>query len=119
MRRFIVFLTALLFFIWILPLGVFIKPSQEKLACNGQRLICLCSLKGKMRQKNGGKILFQNASGPHKEEGSPGGASHYFVSAKNKDHANNRLFRYFDQQSFLYSFLINRSIEHVPKNNLS
>jgi len=25
-----------------LPLGIFIKPSQEKVVCDGQRAICMC-----------------------------------------------------------------------------
>lgn len=30
-------------FTWFLPLGAFIKPSQEKLACDGQRAFHMCT----------------------------------------------------------------------------
>lgn len=42
MKQLISLLTALMLFIWILPLGVFIKPSQEKSACGGLRAVCMC-----------------------------------------------------------------------------
>lgn len=29
--------------LWVLPLGVFIKPSQEKTACGGKRAFHMCS----------------------------------------------------------------------------
>ncbi|MCG3177133.1 MAG: hypothetical protein MOGMAGMI_02100 [Candidatus Omnitrophica bacterium] len=35
-------LTTLL--LWVLPLGAFIKPSQEKTACGGKRAFHMCSM---------------------------------------------------------------------------
>ncbi len=116
MRKIFSSITLVLFFIWILPLGVFIKPSAEKLACGGQRLICLCSkMTDKTQQKTSAKISFQNSTGVHKEEGSSGGASHYFlISHLNNQRAttlSNLTDQVFltDQNSFL------KAIEHVPK----
>jgi hypothetical protein len=31
------------FFVWLLPLGAFIKGSMEKIACNGQRAFHMCT----------------------------------------------------------------------------
>ena len=44
MRHLILILTVLLFFIWILPLGFFIRPSQQKTVCDGQRGMCMCTM---------------------------------------------------------------------------
>lgn len=35
---------SLTIFLWILPLGNFIKPSQEKVVCDGQRAFHMCSM---------------------------------------------------------------------------
>ncbi len=116
MRRFIGFLTVLLFFIWILPLGIFIKPSQEKVACDGQRAICLCShLIAKQEAKNAGKTIYKGSGAAQKEQNGPGGSSHHFLVAQKKNQINRQLSLYHQQQSFLYSLLVVRSIEHVPK----
>lgn len=58
MQRTLSLTVLAIFFIWILPLGAFIKPSQEKKVCNGQRAICLCShlIIAKQKDKWAGKI---------------------------------------------------------------
>ena len=79
MPRLISALVLLIFFIWILPLGVFIKPSQEEKACNGQRAICLCShLIAKQKDARVAKIMLTNP-GAQKEANPSGGASHDFI----------------------------------------
>lgn len=116
MRYFVSVLTALLFFIWILPLGIFIKPSQEKVVCNGQRAICLCShLIAKQEAKNAGKAIYKVSGTAQKEQNGPGGSSHHFLVVQKKNQINRQLSSYHQQQSFPYSFLVIRSIEHVPK----
>lgn len=80
LKRCFSFFTVLLFFIWILPLGVFIKPSQEKQACDGQRAICLCShLLAKQAAKAAGKILLKNGASSSTQKESSGGVSHDFL----------------------------------------
>ena len=117
MRKLLAALTCLLFFIWILPLGIFIKPSLEKLACNGQRAICLCShLMPKQAAKNASKAIYKGSGGAEqKEHSGPDGSSHHFLFAQKKNQINRQLSLYRRQQSFLYSSLVIRSIEHVPK----
>jgi hypothetical protein len=108
--------TALLFFIWILPLGIFIKPSQEKMACNGQRAICLCShLVAKQEPKNAGKTIYKGSGSAQKEQNGSGGSSHHFLHAQKKPQINKQISLYRQQQSSMYSLLVIRSIEHVPK----
>jgi len=55
-------------FVWILPLGAFIKPSQEKTACGGNRAFHMCTMAMSQTQKNPGpqKISFTSASGVEK-----------------------------------------------------
>ncbi len=117
MRKIVLSITALLFLIWILPLGIFIKPSQEKLACNGQRAICLCShLMAKQLAKTTGKPIYKGGgTTEQKEHSAPGGSSHYFSVAQKKNQINKHFSFYHQQQSCLYSLLVARSIDHVPK----
>jgi len=81
MRAWCSIFTGILFFVWILPLGAFIKPSDEKKACNGKRAICLCShLFAKQTAKYAGKTLLKNASSAgESSNGVP--SSHFYVNA--------------------------------------
>lgn len=115
MRRYVGILTILLFFIWILPLGAFIRPDQEKKACNGQRGICLCS-HAKARVKASGKILLTKSTGaPHKEENGSGGGNQYFLTALDslKNIGPNTTF--LREAASFYTCLFFHSLEHVPK----
>ena len=116
MRKAVLSITGLLFFIWILPVGIFIKPSQEKIACNGQRAICLCShLMAKQEAKNVGKTIYKGSGSSQKEQNGSGGSSNQFIAAQKKDQVNRQISLYHQQQSSFYSLLVVRSIEHVPK----
>ncbi len=83
MLRAVILFFMFCFFLWILPLGVFISPANEKMACDGQRAICLCShaqstVKGNSMEGFGLKTI----SGGHKEEASSGGGSgHPYLAA--------------------------------------
>jgi len=79
-RRLILSLTVVLFLIWILPLGYFIKPSQEKIACDGQRGICMCCCHIFKKVSPGKVMLSCSTQGTSKEASSSGGASNYFLS---------------------------------------
>ncbi len=117
MRHLVSMLTVFLFFIWILPLGFFIKPSQEKVACNGQRAICLCShLVAKQAVKNVGKMIYKNGGGSHqKENNGSGGSSHHYLLAQRMNSFSQKIFSYHQQQSVLYSLIVVNPVEHVPK----
>lgn len=84
MRYWISSLTLLLFFIWILPLGFFFKPSQQASACGGQRAVCLCShtdTKSVKSAKASGFGFQQNGTSANKEAASSsGGGGHYYLA---------------------------------------
>jgi hypothetical protein len=83
MRHFIASLTAVLFFVWLLPLGIFIKPSQEKVACDGQRAMCMCSVhfahKASSNPLEG--ITTANSNGSKEAPSNSGSAGNYFESS--------------------------------------
>lgn len=116
MRKGVLLATLLLFIIWILPLGFFIKPSQEKKVCNGQRAICLCS---KFLAKSSGqwtdKILLKNGTNTNKEASGFGGTSQNYLVAQTSNSIYKYRSSYYQQQSFLYFVFVARPIEHVPK----
>jgi len=114
MRRFFALLTVILFFIWLLPLGIFIKPSQEKIVCDGQRAICMCHAfipKASTNVVEPG-INLKAGTSSNKENSSAG---NYFVSAKPVIIPNVHLMSLYQNQFFPYEnpFLV--SLEHVPK----
>lgn len=116
MRQAVLSLTALLFLIWILPLGIFIAPSKEKIGCNGQRAFCMCShMTTKQQQNDAGKTVYKGSSDSQKEQNGAGGSSHYFLPAQKKDQDYLQFSLYDQKQSLLYSLLSARPIEHVPK----
>ena len=57
------FLTVCLF-LWVLPLGAFIKPGQEETACGGKRAFHMCCSMGmgKVNPNPSSKVTFTNAS---------------------------------------------------------
>ena len=114
-------LTALsvisLFSFWLIPLGSFIKPSQEKTACGGQRAVCCCSV---MKSELNGKTMeppaIQGSANNLKETNSPGGnAGHYYLATD--PHAlESLLMGTFElSMKFYYQSPLLGSIEHVPK----
>lgn len=116
MQRLLSAVVLIIFFIWILPLGAFFKPSQAKIACDGQRAICLCPhliVKHKA-QDQGEKIVIVNP-GVHKEGSSPGGASHDFVLLNTRHHHNDLISFLLQQNQSLQQFIFSKEVEHVPK----
>jgi len=103
------------FILWVLPLGYFIKPSQEKAACNGERAICMChavifksvakSMETGMSLKAGQAANKENSSGP----------GNSFISAKSILNLNSPSGFVFERQIFCYSNPFLNVIESVPK----
>lgn len=110
-RRFFYGVILLLFLIWILPLGAFIAPSQEKLACRGQRAICLCT---HVAAKGKAKTWTKSSSGTHKEEGGSSGG-HNFLLITPEPLQDKNATHFFSQHSLRYSLLTVCAIEHIPK----
>ncbi len=89
MKRFVGFFSAVSVLLWVLPLGSFIKPSQEKSACNGNRAFHMCSMMSpdappetKVSKENSGKVSMDNASAAERQtKSSAGGGSDWTLRA--------------------------------------
>ena len=117
MHMFIRSLTVLLFFIWILPLGFFIKPAQEKFACDGQRALCLCTHTQVEKGKGSPieRVSLKANPDSHKEaNASGGGAGHYYLAAHLPIQNNLAMHALNDQMFLAYRNPFLSSIEHVP-----
>jgi hypothetical protein len=66
--------TAVCLCLWLMPLGAFIKPAQEKLACGGKRAFHMCcAMSGKAPAKAAGTGL--SAPGSQTDRGAKASAS--------------------------------------------
>jgi hypothetical protein len=116
-KKLISSITVLLFFIWILPLGSYIKPSQEKIACNGQRAICMCShMTAKMAHAVEGKTIQSGSGETQKQESNPS-SNPYIYFTHDSRQANARYVMYPLYQANPYSYLVVLLIDHVPISN--
>src|SRR5258708_462277 len=103
MKRSLGSLLVLSFVLWILPLGNFIKPSQQRLACDGQRAICMCHalvFKAVDKAMEVGMGL-KTGSSANKEKSS-GGSGNYFVAARSIIATNGQPGSTNENQFFLY-----------------
>jgi len=103
------------FILWILPLGIFIKPSQEKFACDGQRAMCMCRV---MMHKSSDKVItgiVLKVGTSTNKENSSGGASNYFMSAKQIIVPNLKSTLFFKNQKLYYINPCLNALEYVPK----
>jgi hypothetical protein len=115
MNRILNILIVFFFFIWILPLGAFFAPAQEKIACHGQRAICLCSHRvAKNEDKVVAQALTKGPSGTHKEEGASNADHSLFVLPRDFSSDKSAAF-FFSQQQTCYSLLAVCRVEHIPK----
>lgn len=114
MRRLTTFISGFLFIIWCLPLGAFIKPEKEKEACNGRRAVCLCTHLIKKQQKQQTVKVFLKSGHQAEKESSVSSSHHLDLAARNTPESFGK--ERFSAEAFaLYSRLIIRSIDHVPK----
>lgn len=83
---------AIAFTAWILPLGFFIKPSQEKTACDGKRAVHMCSLMKGMVQKTSPGVSLSSASGAEKsaKASSGSGSDDYLIRNRKIIFSNSR-----------------------------
>jgi hypothetical protein len=103
------------FILWILPLGFFIKPSQQTLACDGQRAVCMCHV---MMPKSSDKaidsgVVLKAGSSTSKENSSGGG--NYFVSARPAVNLNLKSASIFENRYFSYKSPFLAALEYIPK----
>jgi hypothetical protein len=117
--RFLISLSlSLIFFTWLLPLGVFIKPAQEKMACGGQRAICLChqTISKTTHQPMEQGASFRGAgSSPKQEASSSGGANHSYLAVLLRQVVTTQLAAVVEQQYLSYKNPYLATLEHVPK----
>lgn len=103
------------FVLWILPLGVFIKPIDEKKVCDGKRAICMCSFKGQAKTGVVKQFLLKHI--PSSEKNTPSGNGNYLVFDFNQ--INSMASSGFSNNtSNLYFLIAYKPIEHVPKAQL-
>jgi hypothetical protein len=116
MKKSLILFLAVSFIIWILPLGYFIKPSQQKIACDGQRAMCMCHafIPKSSDITMGPGAAFKAGSSTNKENSSSG-ASSYFVSAKPAIVLNLPSVTLFQDQYLCYKSPFLAALEYVPK----
>ena len=117
LRKYIVLTAAALFFVWILPLGVFIRPEKEKETCDGQRAICLCTHLIAHTTTNGKTLLKVSGSSVEKENAPS--ASHHFLVIKLQHRSRPNPSALTSDNRTYYSLLVTRPIDHVPKSDVS
>lgn len=103
------------FLVWIMPLGAFINPLNNKKVCGGQRAICLCLTDFDKKTGTIPKMIVNPSPSVNKEAASPGGASHYFLAHPEDDILAAQNTGHFGTPQHIYSVLICKSIEHIPK----
>jgi hypothetical protein len=113
--KFISSIILILFFIWLLPLGVFIKPSQEQVVCGGQRAVCMCShiqVKVKGSALEGSSLKSVSAS--QKEAGSSS-AGHYYLALNQA--VKHLASSFYSNEALLLAYRNPslKAIEHIPK----
>jgi hypothetical protein len=112
-KKIFISILAFSFTLWIMPLGIFIKPSQQKLACDGQRAICMCHAfipKADISIDSG---VMLKAGSPTNNASSSAG--NYFVSTKPLLVLQARTGFLFESPHFCYKSPFIISLEHVPK----
>jgi hypothetical protein len=116
MKRILISFLVIGFILWILPLGYFIKPSRQALACDGQRAVCMCRV---MMPKSSDKAmesgLALKAGSSANKENSSGGGANYFVSAKPAVNIHLRSASIFEDQYFSYNNPFLAAVDYVPK----
>ena len=116
MKKLLAVFILLAFTLWILPLGYFIKPSQQKLACDGQRAMCMCYMTGHRPSDKAMEAgISLKAGSSTNKESSSGGGGNYFVSAKSAVTLNLQSATFFENQFLSYNNPFLASIEYVPK----
>jgi hypothetical protein len=113
MRRALATFLLLGFVLWILPLGFFIKPSQEKIACDGQRAICMCHVMIKSHVLDLSSGLSLKAVSSVNKENSAAGA--YYLSYKSTRVLHLKPISFFHPEAFSYQNPFFDLIDAVPK----
>jgi hypothetical protein len=112
MKRLSILFLVIIFSFWILPLGVFIKPAQEKSACGGERAICMCHVSFQASAAAGPGISLKSVPS-HNGENTSGG--NYFVGVKPIINPGLQLSSRFTDGHFAYRSPFLVALEYPPK----
>lgn len=100
-----------------MPLGAFIKKTEEKTACGGKRAFHMCSMMQESQSQRGpsdGVVKFTNAGGAvEKSQPSQSGGNELFsdsLRAISLDRAG----RFYEIRTSIPQLVIVRPFEHVP-----
>jgi hypothetical protein len=115
MQRTISIFLSCVFLLWLLPLGVFISPSKEKLLCDGQRAVCLCSHASSVKAKNedAGKTMVKAVSPAQKESSSSSG--NFYLAPRSQNNVQYVTRAFFLRHKNFYNLVVSKPVEHVPK----
>jgi len=118
--RLISLITIMGVIFWLLPLGVFIKPSQEKAACNGQRAFHMCtSMMGMKNADSPSKLtLLKDTSNNPSPKSSASGNIHLWLFNALKISFGQKSIR-FDFENCLKPQICASAIDHPPMIHLS
>lgn len=118
MQRPVALLLTLLFMIWILPLGAFIKLSQEKAVCGGHRAICMCSaMKTQIEHNPLEKCGIRSNPGSNNDiNDAPGFGSgtHYILTSNSPNQKASRVSVLRNPEFLNHRNLFSRQVDHVP-----
>ena len=116
MQRAVSSLLVIFFILWILPLGYFIKPSQQKTFCDGQRGMCMCTMfMVKKAPSHSPNQISMPSGGSNHESSSSGGASNSFEAFHNVFSVTHSNIFPSDVVLPIPSLMLISPIEHVPK----
>ena len=116
--RFFSFFVLICLFVWLLPLGAFIKPSQEKIACDGHRAFHMCCMMlGKVNPNPSSKISFTTASDfGHGAKSSAAGGDD-FLPIKNKQYPSIASQRHYETSWLATYFHFQNPLDPPPKSS--
>lgn len=109
-------LVAFIFILWLIPMGIFIAPAKEKLLCDGQRAICMCSKTSSVKSKIDAESGIVVKAVPSAQKESSSSVGNYFLAAV-FENTNPLLSSVspFIHENF-YNLAVDRSIDPVPKS---
>jgi len=119
MKKAVTLVTFVCLFTWLMPLGAFIRPSQEKVACDGCRAFHMCF--GLVKIDPAGltqKVSFTSASGfekNHQPSSSGGGDDLLLTEPPHKILTKDSRFIFSTEIPHFFDFTL--SLEPVPKIN--
>ncbi len=117
MRRLFSLATVICFSVWILPLGNFIKLSEEKTACGGNRAFHMCSMMTPKVHPVGDsqKVTFTSTSGVEKTQKSAAAGGNDFFSAASFAGTPDLISKFSESDLIFPSKVFYFSIDPVPK----